>query len=383
MIKRQLRLARRPVPRDEILRKQVLERMIMDKIQLQYAERTGVSVADDDAERAFAAIAQSNKLSPAQLRQALERDGIDYRQFLDNLRNQLVLRKLIERDINNRVSVSDSEIDNFLLTSGEGAGMDAEYNLSHILVAIPEKATPDVIAAARKRAESVHARLKGGMDFEQAAIEYSQSRDALDGGSLGWKKAGELPELFVDALRSLQPGGISEVLRSPNGFHIVKLNDQRGAGAEAVVQTHARHILIRPTAIVSPADAMQRVRQLRARIQNGEDFAALAKANSDDVASAVDGGDLGWITPGTMVPQFEQAMAKLKPGELSEPVVTRYGVHLIEVLERRSQDVTGERERAAARQQIHERKAKEMYEQWLRQLHDEAFIEYHTDVDQS
>jgi peptidyl-prolyl cis-trans isomerase SurA len=380
-IKRQLRLARRPVPPDAALRKQVLEKMIMDRIQLQYAERTGIKATAEDVDRALGQIAANNKLTVAQLRQALAHDGIKYEDFRSNIRNQLTIRKLINRDINERVKVSESEVDNFILNAKKNGNVEAEYNVSRIFIGIPEKATADVIAAAKKRAEDLLKKLHDGMDFERAAIEYSQGQEALQGGHLGWKKPGQLPDLFVQALKTMKPGQISGVLRSPNGFHILRLNQVRGDKGQAVTQTHVRHILIRPTAVVSVKDAKLRLEQLRERIVNGESFTALAKAHSDDVASSVDGGDLGWVNPGAMVPEFERAMDKLKPGEVSQPVQTRYGVHLIQVLGRRKADVTKARERAEARRQIHERKAKELYEQWLRQLRDEAYVNYRTDPD--
>lgn len=375
-VKRQLRLSKRRVPADTILKKQVLERMIVDRIQLQYAERTGIRVGDETVKRAIQNIAKKNRLTVSQLRLALPNDGIKYESFRDNLRNQIIIRRLIERDINNRVTVSASEIDNFLLTVKKQDGLDAEFDVSHIIIAIPESATPEVIAAAQKRADDLHARLKRGLDFEQAAIEYSQGQEALEGGRLGWKKAGQLPSLFVAALRRMQAGEISNVLRSPDGFHILKLNATRGGGRQTVVQTHVRHILIRPTEILSLRDVKLRLEQLRERIVNGEDFEALAKAHSDDVVSGIKGGDLGWVSPGRMVPRFEKAMAALAVGEVSAPVKTRFGMHLIQVLERRRRDVSGERARDDARRQIHERKAKERYEQWLRQLRNEAYVEY-------
>jgi peptidyl-prolyl cis-trans isomerase SurA len=255
--------------------------------------------------------------------------------------------------------------------------MDVSYQLSHILIGIPETASPEAIQAARKRAEDVHRQLAGGANFEQTAVSQSQGADALKGGNLGWKKAGELPELFLTALKNMSVGGVSEILRSPNGFHILKLNNKRGdSQAEAVTQTHVRHILLRPSEILSLEEARHKLLGLRERIENGDDFAALARAHSDDTGSTANGGDLGWANPGQMVPEFEKAMNALKPDQLSQPVTTSFGLHLIQVLDRRSHDVTQERVFAAARQQIHARKADERYEQWARQLRNEAFVEY-------
>lgn len=381
-IRRQLRLAHRPLPPEAALKKQVLEKMIMDHIQLQYAKRTGIKATKDEVDHAVAQIAARNKLTVAQLHEALAHDGIKYDEFRNNIRDQLTIRKLIDRDINERVKVSDSEIDNFLMNAKKNGDMDTEYNVSRIFIGIPESATADVIAAAKRRADDLLAKLRHGMDFQRAAIEYSQGQEALQGGHLGWKKAGQLPDLFLRALKKMKAGEISGVLRSPNGFHILRLDAVRGGNhAQSIVQTHVRHILIRPTAVMSVQQATRELEQLRERILAGESFAALAKAHSDDVASSVNGGDLGWVNPGTMVPEFERAMDKLKPGQISEPVRTRFGVHLIQVLGRRKVDVTKTLERADARRQIHERKAKELYEQWLRQLRDEAYVNYHTDPD--
>lgn len=378
--KKQLVLEKIKTPPDNILRKQLLERMVLEHLELQLAAQTGIRVSDADVDQAIATVAQRNKLSVENFRQAMERNGMDMAAYRAQVRDQLAIQQLLEREINNRVNVTDNEVDNFLDNRENLAGMGVSYNVSHILIGIPESASPEAIQAAKKRAEDIHRQLKQGADFEQIAVSYSQGADALKGGGLGWKQAGELPELFLGALKDMAPGDISEILRGPNGFHILKLNDKRGATqAESVTQTHVRHILLRASEIQSLDEARHKLLNLRERIEHGDDFAALARAHSEDTASAANGGDLGWVNPGQMVPEFEKAMNALKPNELSEPVRTSFGLHLIQVLGRRSHDITQERLRAAARQQIHARKADERYEQWARQLRDEAFVEYTQD----
>lgn len=375
--KKQLVLEKIKTPPDDILRKQLLDRMVLERLQLQLAVQIGIRVGESEVDQAIETIARRNNLSVENFRKALVKSGMDVAAFRAQTRDQLAIQQLLEREINNRVNVTDSELSHFLENPQSRADMDVTYNLSHILISIPESASSEAIQAAKKRAEDTLRQLKAGADFEQIAVSYSQGADALKGGGLGWKKPGELPELFLGALKGMSPGDISETLRSPNGFHILKLNDKRGAAqAEAVTQTHVRHILLRTSEIQSLEDARQKLLHLRERVENGDDFAVLARAHSEDTASAASGGDLGWVNPGMMVPEFEKAMNALKPNQLSQPVRSSFGLHLIQVLGRRSHDITQERLEAAARQQIHARKADERYEQWARQLRDEAFVEY-------
>jgi peptidyl-prolyl cis-trans isomerase SurA len=376
-ITKQLALQKIKIPPQGVLRKQLLERMILERLELQLASQSGIRVSEEDLDNAVASIAQRNHLDVNAFRKAVIQSGIDWNAYRAQLRDQITIQKLLEREINDRVTVTDSEVSNFLDNPQNRADMDVSYHLAHILIGIPEAASPDAIQAAKRRAEDLYRQLQQGADFQQLAVSYSQSPDALKGGDLGWKKAGELPELFLDAVKNMAPGEISPILRGPNGFHILKLEEKRGAAAAAtIVQTHVRHILLRPSEIQSLEEARTKLLHLRERIENGEDFAALARAHSEDPASAVNGGDLGWVEPGQMVPEFEKAMNTLKPGEVSQPVRTPFGLHLIQVLGRRTHDVTQERLEAAARQQIQARKADERYEQWARQLRDEAFIEY-------
>src|SRR3989344_4664094 len=357
--RKQLALEKIKTPPDDILRKQLLDRMVLERLQLQLAVQTGIRVGESEVDQAIETIARRNNLSVENFRKALAKSGMDVAAYRAQTRDQLTIQQLLEREINNRVNVTDSEVSHFLENPQSRADMDVTYHLSHILIGIPESASPEAIQAAKKRAEDILRQLKAGADFEQIAVSYSQG---------------------ADALKSMSPGNISETLRSPNGFHILKLNDKRGAAqAEAVTQTHVRHILLRTSEIQSLEDARQKLLNLRERVENGDDFAALARAHSEDTGSAASGGDLGWVNPGMMVPEFEKAMNALKPNQLSQPARPSFGLHLIQVLGRRSHDITQERLEAAARQQIHARKADERYEQWARQLRDEAFVEYIVD----
>ena len=381
--RKQLAAERIKAPPEDVLKRQLLERMISERLQLQLAAQLGVRVTDADVDQAIQSVARRNNMNTDALLKTLGREGFDPTTYRVRIREQVTIQQLLEREIASRITVSDSEIANFLEQSRARGGGDHEYNLSHIFIPIPEAASSEQIQAAKARAEQVHAELRGGEDFARAAVTYSQGPDALKGGALDWKKPGQLPELFVTALNRLQPGGISPVLRGPNGFHILKLNDRRGGEAgEAVTQTRVRHILLRPSEIQSLDDARGTLLGLRTRIAAGEDFAALAREHSEDSASASQGGDLGWVEPKALVPEFEKAMNALAPRELSEPVRTPFGVHLIQVLERRQQTVAGERARNAARSQIHARKADDRYEQWVRQLRDEAYVEYLLDDSQ-
>lgn len=379
-VRKRLAAQKVALPPDAVLERQVVERMVVERLQVQVARSLGLTVSDERLDRALEQIAEQNHKTVAALRSELANEPGGLPAFREELRAQLLVQQLVDREVNGRVAVSDAEIENFLANSANRG--DAEYDLSHILIALPEKASPEAIAQARARAEDLHRQLERGADFGQLAVANSQGQNALDGGRLGWRAAGQLPDLFVAAVRDLSPGQTSAILRGPNGFHLLRLNDRRGGATTInVTQTHARHILIKTDELTAPAEAARRIADLRERISNGADFAALARAHSEDIGSAANGGDLGWMNPGQTVPDFEKAMNALKPGELSAPVKSPFGVHLIEVLERRVRDVSHEREVAEARRQIHARKADERYEQWLRQLRDEAYVEYRLDAD--
>lgn len=362
-------------PRDLLL-KQTLERMITERALLQHAKNSGIRVDPAQIERAVQRIAEQNKLSVEELKSALARDGVSFERFRENIGNEILIARARERQVESKLNVSDAEVDSYLKTQAE-LGQDEEFNLSHILVAVPENATPEQIQARRKRAQNALDELRKGAGFAQLSASYSDAPNALDGGGLGWRNAGQLPSLFLDAVRNLKPGEASELIKSPNGFHILMLNDRRGKNTATVItQTRVRHILIKPSEITSESDAINRLNQIRERIeQGGEKFENLARQYSEDSGSAAKGGELGWVNPGDTVPEFERAMNALKPGELSQIVQTPFGWHLIQVLERREQDVTAERQRLLARQALRERKADEAFEDWVRQVRDQAYVE--------
>lgn len=365
-----------PLPPADVLQKQVLERMIMDRLQIQLAKETALRVDDLQLDRTVARVAESNRMSLTDFRRALERDGIQFEKFREEIRNEIMLSRLREREVDNRITVSDNEINYFLGQQGASQTSASEYNLAHILLRLPDQASPEQVDKQRARAAEVLLQLREGADFAKLAVSFSDAPDALQGGAMGWRARDRLPELYAQALEGMKAGEASGVLRSPAGFHVIKLLERRGGGAPMLVeQTHARHILVKTNEIVSEADARRKLTNLRERIISGADFGELAKLNSDD-SSAVNGGDLGWLYPGDTVPEFERAMTNLKVGEVSESFKTTFGWHLMQVLERRTADVSGERKRMEARQILRERKADEAYQEWLRQLRDRAFVEY-------
>lgn len=372
----QLALQRTPAPPRQLLERQLLERMITERILLQMAEDTNIRFDGPQLDRALSRIARQNNMELDQFRRALEQDGVDFNAFREQVRTELIIGRLREREVDNRVVVTEAEIDNYLANPALDAERNTEYQLAHILVVTPEGASPEQLQTLRSKAERALQELKAGADFGQVSAAYSDAQNALQGGLLGWRNEAQLPTLFVTAIRDLPPGGLSPVLRSSNGFHILKVLGKRGKDVTLVVkQTRARHILVRTNEIVGDNDARNRLRQLKERIENGADFAELAKLHSDDL-SASKGGDLGWLSPGDTVPEFERTMDSLRPGELSTPIQSPFGWHLIQVLERRDQDVTQERRRFEARQAIRARKSEEAFDDWVRQMRDRAYVEY-------
>jgi peptidyl-prolyl cis-trans isomerase SurA len=371
-----------PLPPRSVLERQVLERMIMSRILQQEASQTGIRISDAQLNSAIERMAADNKLTLDQFQAAMQNEGIAFESFREKIRAEMQIARLKEREVDNKVTVSESEIDGYLRDEKNkpAADKDIEYLVSHILVMVPEGASPDDIAEKRQVAEDTLSKLNTGADFAQMAAAVSDGANALEGGSLGWRRPSKLPELFLDAVSNMRVGQVSDILRSPNGFHIIKLVDERGNTTKVIVkQTHARHILIRLNEIVSESDALQRLTELKRRIElGGESFADLARQYSDD-ASAAKGGDLGWLSPGDTVPEFERAMDALKPGEISDPVRTPFGYHLINVIARRDEDLSEERQRLMARQAIRARKADAAYQDWIRQQRDKAYVEYRLD----
>jgi peptidyl-prolyl cis-trans isomerase SurA len=376
MAVRQLTVQGTPLPERGALERQALDRMITSLILVQNARRTGIRVSDGQLNSAIDRMAAENNLSREQFREAMEAEGIDVSRFRERIRVQIMIAQLREREVDNKVTVTEAEIDSYLRNQEASSGKDDQYNVAHILILVPEGASPEEIQKNRDVAENALRQLKSGADFRQVAASDSDAEDALDGGNLGWRTAAQLPELFVDAVSGMRVGDVSPVLRSANGFHIVKLLDKRGNTAKLIVQqTHAQHILIRLNEVVSEQDAIQRLSGLRDRIEMGDaDFGELAKQHSDD-GSAAKGGDLGWLSPGETVPEFERAMNALQPGEISGPVKTPFGMHLIKVIERRDEDLSEERQRVMARQAIRLRKADLAAQEWVRLQRDTAYVD--------
>ncbi len=368
------------LPPREVLERQMLERLILERAQLQLARESAIRVDETMLERAIARIAENNGMTVDGLRDTLTRDGIPWSRFRDEIRTELLLTRLREREVDSRIVVTEAEVDNFIATNPD-AFSGREYRLAHILLRAPEGASPEQIDALVARANDVMRRLGGGEDFAAVAASVSDAPDAMNGGELGWRSRDRLPAIFAEAVDALRPGQIAPVMRSAAGLHVLKLLDVRGgdAGADSVEQTRVSHILIRTSEVLSDAEAESRLNGLRERVIHGKaDFAELAKAHSADL-SAAKGGELGWVYPGDTVPEFERAMDALAPGQVSEPVRSPFGWHLIKVHERRVQDVSEERKRAMARAALRQRKSEDAFEDWVRQLRDSTYVEYRLD----
>ncbi|HVO48960.1 MAG TPA: peptidylprolyl isomerase [Steroidobacteraceae bacterium] len=364
------------LPPQNVLRQQVLERLILQEIQAQRASRAGLKVSDEALNSALTEVAQRNNIPLSQLPEALAQQGIDYASYREEMRRELTLGLLRQRDVLQRISITPREIDQFLTKQANTPSENNQYNVSHILIAVGQAATPEQLEAAAKRAAEVAQRAKGGEDFAKLAVAYSNAQTALEGGALGWRKGSELPTFLTDVIVKLKPGEVSDPLRTPTGFHIIKLNEVRGEGAKAIIsQTHVRHILMKTNELADDATVRQKLTALRERILKGEDFAGLASISSEDPGSASQGGDLGWAGPGSFVPEFEEAIDKLKDNEISEPFHTQYGWHIAQVLGRRQYDNTDEIKRHQAVEAIRASKADEETELWLRRLRDEAYVE--------
>jgi peptidyl-prolyl cis-trans isomerase SurA len=364
------------LPPENILRKQILERLISDALQLQYAAQTGLKVDDNQLDKTIERIAEQNQMSVKDFAAALNADGVSMAKFRADIRNEITIARLREREVDSRVNVSESEIDNFLTTQASSNENRDEFEISHILIRTPEEGSPEDIQKAKAKVDEAIKALQDGASFAKVSASYSDAPNALEGGNLGWKAAAQLPALFLDALKNMQAGETSPVLRSPNGFHILQLTNKRGGNSPLVIeQTHARHILIKLSEIVSEKDGKQKMDNIKERLDNGEKFEVLARQFSED-GTASNGGDLGWVNPGDTVPQFEKAMNELQDNQISEPVRSPFGWHVIQVLERRKQDMSKEAARLKARQEIRARKADEAYQDWVRELRDRAYVEY-------
>jgi len=379
LVRAQLQAQHTQIPPENVLRKQVLDRMVVQRLELQLAANNGIKVDDETLNASMRRLARQNNMTLTQFRQTLQSEGYDYDQFREDIRHQIVIRRLQQKTVADRVHVTSQEVDNELARMNAQGQKNREYHLAHILVAVPEAASPAQIKKAHGKAEAILHKLRNGADFAETAVAQSDGQQALKGGDLGWRSAGQLPTFFANSVRKMKPGDVSDPIRTPSGFHIIKLVAERGGKRHVITQTLVRHILLKPSAVLTDQQARHELEQLRTRIENGADFATLAKAHSEDKVSAANGGSLGWVNPGQLVPRFEQEMKQLKIGQISQPFKTRFGWHIVQVLDRRQHDSTKDYRRTLAREQVHKRKTEEQLNLWLRRLRDEAYVEYHLD----
>jgi peptidyl-prolyl cis-trans isomerase SurA len=377
-ISARLRQQKTELPPRNVLRQQILERLVVEEIQIQRADKLGIQVSDEMLNGALDDVAKRNNIGFADLPQALAQQGIDYRTFRDEIRRQMTLQLLRQRDVIGRINVSPRELEQFMARQQNAPDRNAEYNVSHILISVPVSASPEQIEAREARAREVFNKAQSGEDFAQLAVTYSDSSTNIEGGSLGWRRGSQLPSILADTIPKMRAGQTSEPVRTPSGFHLFRLNEVRGGVQQAVVdQVHARHILLRTNELEDDQTVQQKLANIRTRVIDGkEDFAAIAAVTSQDPGSAADGGDLGWAGPGTFVGEFEKQISALKDNEVSQPFKTQYGWHIVQVLGRRQHDSTEDLKRQRAFAELREAKAEEETELWLRRLRDEAFVEY-------
>ncbi|MGH8371799.1 MAG: peptidylprolyl isomerase [Gammaproteobacteria bacterium] len=368
------------LPPMSVLRKQVLDQMITAKLELQQASAKGITVSDDEVNQTISRIAERNGVTLSQLPDKLKEQGMNYADFRQELRDQIIIQKLQQQLVQDQMHITPREVEAQLKQDQEGGDADTQYHLSQILIATSINPTADQVAAARKKAQAIYAKLKQGADFAATAVASSDGQQALKGGDLGWRKQSELPTIFTSIITSMKPGEFSEPVQSPSGFHIVKVDDVKRQDKKVVVtQTHARHILIKPSALMTSEQAEAKLEDLRKQILAGADFSKLAKEYSEDPGSANNGGDLGWVDPGSTVPAFEQEMNKLQVGQISEPFKSQYGWHILQVLGRRDADQTEEARKNKAYEAIYARKSDQILQDWLSQLRGSAYLEYHLD----
>jgi peptidyl-prolyl cis-trans isomerase SurA len=365
------------LPAQNVLQRQVLDRLVLQELQMQRANRAGIKVADETLNNALADVAKQNGIPLTELPDALAAQGIEYAGYREQLRKELAMQILRQRDVISRINVSPREIDQFLERQKKMPSDANEYHVSHILIAVPQAATPEQLDEAAKKSEEVYQKATSGEDFARLAVQYSNAQTALEGGDLGWRKGSELPTFLSEVIAGMKAGDVTKPLRTPSGYHILRLNEMKGGSQVIVNQVHARHILIKPNELQDDATVQQKLVSIRDRILNkGENFAAVASVVSEDPGSAAEGGDLGWTGPGTFVPEFEKTLAQLQPDEISEPFRTQFGWHIIQLLGRRQYDTTEEIKHQRAFQALRESKADEETELWLRRLRDEAYVEY-------
>lgn len=374
-VKNSLRAQGTDLPPNSVLKRQVLERLILEELQLQLAKAQGIRVSDEMLNNSIQNIASSNQLSPEAFRLELEKSGFNFAEYRETIRKQITIQRLHQRRILDRISITQQEINNFLSTQMVQGNVEDEFKVRHILIAISEGASPKEIKQKQEKANKLLSEIKAGADFAKLAVANSDGQKALEGGNLGWRKGGELPTAFITALSKMNINEVSDLIRSPSGFHIIKLEKRRGGPKHLITQHLAQHILIKPDAIQSEKEVIQHLSRLKNRAENGEDFSSLARAHSQDKGTANDGGKLGWVNPGEMVPEFEQVMKRLKPGQISKPFDSRYGWHIIKLLNKRNRDNTKEFKRAEARRLVRQRKFQEELQAWRRQIREEAFVD--------
>jgi peptidyl-prolyl cis-trans isomerase SurA len=372
-----LRAQKTELPPRNVLRKQLLERLIVEEIQVQRADRIGIEVSEEMLNGALNDVAQRNRISFPDLPQALSQQGVDYREFRDEVRRQLTLQLLRQRDVIGRINISPRELEQFMARQQNAPDQNAEYNISHILISVPVTASPEQVESREQRAREVYDKAKGGEDFAQLAVAYSESSTNIEGGALGWRRGSQLPSIISERIPQMKVGEVSEPIRTPSGFHLFRVNEIRGGEQQAVVaQVHLRHILLKTNELEDDQTVETKLASIRERILNGEEFTAIAAVTSQDPGSAADGGDLGWAGPGTFVPEFERQVAGLQENEISKPFKSQYGWHIVQMLGRRDHDATEDNRRQRAFAELREAKAEEETELWLRRLRDEAFVEY-------
>jgi len=378
IVSERLRQQHLELPAQNVLRQQVLERLVIQEIQMQHAQHAGVKVTDEMVNNALTDVAKRNNITLSQLPDALAQQGVDYAAYREDVRKEMMLSMVRQRDVLQHISVTPREIDQYLDKQTKVPTQQDEYNVSHILIAVGQESTPAQVEAAAQRAQDIYSRAKGGEDFAKLAVAYSNSQTALDGGALGWRKGSELPTFLTDIVMKLKPGEVSEPLRTPTGFHIIRLNEVRGGTSQKTVedQIHLRHILIKPNELADDATVRAKLESIRQRVLRGEDFGPIAQVTSQDPGSAAEGGDLGWTGPGSVAPEFEQAVAALKDGEITEPFHTQYGWHIVQMLGHRQFDTTDDLKRRQAMEAIRASKADEETELWLRRMRDDAYVDY-------
>jgi peptidyl-prolyl cis-trans isomerase SurA len=377
LISERLREQAGQAPPADVIRQQVLERLVLQEIQVQRATRLGVQVSDEMLNEALRDVAKRNNIPFEEMPIALERQGIDYASYREEMRREIMLSMLKQRDVYPRIYVSPRELDQALERAEGQAGTNTEYDVSHILLSLPEAATADEMTKVEDLARDIHRRAVQGEDFGQLALTYSKAQSALERGKLGWRRMNQLPQFIGDLVSNMKPGDVSDPVRTPTGFHLVRLDETRGgdSGPVMVEQVHSRHILMRPNEVQDDATTRQRLAALRDRILAGEDFGALASVTSEDPGSASRGGDLGWTSPGTFDPEFENVLSKLQQDEISEPFRSQFGWHIVQLLGKRSHDQSDELRRQQVLTALRESKVDEETELWLRRLRDEAYVE--------